>query len=198
MVASVYCPHCHKHTALSVAPAAYEGTYGRRYYTDAIWINENGQKWWIGLCNSCQMPSLVLNRGQLVYPHPLPSPTDHRVPKDLARDLDEAKICFTTGCFRACAAMARRSVQSACLQKGAMKRELVDQIKELGQSGVITKDIEEWATVVRWIGNDAAHPNKDDVSQEDAEDCLKLAEQFLHIIFVTPAIAKARRAARGK
>lgn len=94
--------------------------------------------------------------------------------------------------------MARRVTQLACSEKGATKRDLVDQIKELAQSGVITKDIEEWATVVRWIGNDAAHPNKDDVTKDDAEDCLKLAEQFLHVIFVTPAIAKARRAAKGK
>jgi len=43
----------------------------------------------------------------------------------------------------------------------------------------------EWATVVRWVGNDAAHPNKDAVSKEDAEDCLRLAEQFLHVIFVS-------------
>ncbi len=94
--------------------------------------------------------------------------------------------------------MARRVVQLACIQKGAKKVNLVDQIAELSATGVITKDIEEWATVVRWIGNDAAHPNKDEVEKEDAEDCLKLAEQFLHILFVTPAIAKARRAAKGK
>ena len=60
------------------------------------------------------------------------------------------------------------------------------------------KDIQEWATVVRWVGNDAAHPNKDEVKKEDADDCLRLAEQFLHVIFVTAAIAKARRSARGK
>ena len=94
--------------------------------------------------------------------------------------------------------MARRVVQLACMQKGAQKANLVDQIGELSASGVITKDIEEWATVVRWVGNDAAHPNKDVVTEEDAEDCLKLAEQFLHVLFVTPAIAKARRALKGK
>jgi hypothetical protein len=94
--------------------------------------------------------------------------------------------------------MARRVTQLACIQKGAGKGDLVDQISELAQSGVITKDIQEWATVVRWIGNDAAHPNKDDVSREDSEDCLRLAEQFVHVIFVTPAIAKTRRAAKGK
>ena len=94
--------------------------------------------------------------------------------------------------------MARRCIQNACLEKGAKEKDLVKQIKELCQLGIITKDIEEWATVVRWVGNDAAHPGKDPVKIEDAEDCLKLAEQFLHVIFVTPAVAKARRTARNK
>jgi HEPN domain-containing protein len=145
-----------------------------------------------------QNPCLVLNEGETIYPHPLPNPTDPNIPKDLARDLDEAKMCFSVNCYRACAVMAQRCIQNACLQKGVAAKDLVDQIAELEQKGIITKDIREWATVVRWVGNDAAHPGKDDVKKEDAKDCLDLAEQFLHVIFVTPAVAKARRTARGK
>lgn len=198
MSTSIYCPHCRRHTALSMAPAPYESDYGRTYHTRALWETEQGDKWWIGVCNACQRPCLVLNDGQVVYPTPMPAPTDPLVPPDLARDMDEAKTCFAAGCFRACAAMARRITQLACIQKGAQKQNLVDQITELAQAGVITTDIAEWATVVRWIGNDAAHPTNSDVTKEDAEDCIKLAEQFLHVIFVTPAIAKKRREAKGK
>jgi hypothetical protein len=82
--------------------------------------------------------------------------------------------------------------------KGCKKSNLVQQIEELKQAGHITKDIEEWATVVRWVGNDAAHPSGQAVSKADADDCLKLAEQFLHVLFVTPAVAKSRRTQRGK
>ena len=94
--------------------------------------------------------------------------------------------------------MARRCIQQACLIKGCKTANLVGQIAELTQAGHITKDIEKWATLVRWIGNDAAHPGGKAVAKEDAEDTLKLAEQFLHILFVTPALAKARRIQRGK
>ncbi len=94
--------------------------------------------------------------------------------------------------------MARRCIQNACIAKGAKEGKLVKQITELCQLGIITKDIEEWATVVRWVGNDAAHPGEDPVTKEDAEACLKLSEQFLHVIFVTSAIAKATRTAKGK
>ncbi len=203
MSLSIFCPHCHKHTALSEASATYNyivsvgGRVGQGL-TPAAWLKSQTVRWWIGICNGCQYPCLVLNNGETIYPHPIPTATDPHIPDDLARDLNEAKLCFSTACYRACAVMARRCMQSACILKGATKTNLVDQISELAVSGVITKDVEEWATVVRWVGNDAAHPSKDEVSKDDAEDCLKLAEQFLHVIFVTPAIAKARRAARGK
>jgi hypothetical protein len=196
MALSIYCPHCHKHTALSVARAYYSTDWGVSS-TEALW-KDNDDSWWIGVCNGCGQPCLIKNSGEVIYPNPLPHPTDANIPNELARDLDEAKICFSTDCYRACVVMARRCIQNACLHEGVATRDLVGQINELAQKGIITKDIAEWATVVRWVGNDAAHPGKADVKKEDAEDCLRLAEQFLHVIFVTPTVAKARKAARGK
>lgn len=198
MAISIFCPYCHKYTALSVAQAKYRGEYGDERTTSAIWEAGQGNQWWIGVCNACRQPSLVLNQGARIFPQPLPSPTDPNIPKDLAQDLDEAKMCFAVECYRACAVMARRCIQNACITKGAKSHELVAQIKELTEGGIITKDVEGWATVVRWVGNDAAHVGKDAITKDDAEDVLKLAEQFLHVIFVTPAIAKSRRTARGK
>ena len=48
------------------------------------------------------------------------------------------------------------------------------------------------------VGNDAAHPNSDDVTAEDAEDILELAEQFCSVVYVTPAISNQLRTKRGK
>jgi hypothetical protein len=140
----------------------------------------------------------VRDNGSVVYPTPQPTPTDTHIPDELRADLNEAKMSFAVGCFRGCAVLARRVIQVACIEKGAKKSKLVDQIGELTANGIITKEIEEWANVVRWVGNDAAHPNPLTVNREDAQDCLSLAEQFLHIIFVAPAVAKARKTARGK
>lgn len=197
MGVSIYCPYCHKHTELSLGYSEFEIS-GRTVEGPASCKDRYYRTWWIGLCNACGQPCLVLENGQLIHPHPLPSPTDPEIPEDIAKNLDEAKLCLSSGCYRACATMARRAVQLACLTKGASKGDLVAQINHLASSGIITKDLAEWATVVRWIGNDGAHPNASEVTPEDAEDCLHLAEQFLHVIFVTPARAKARREARGK
>lgn len=198
MAVSLFCPNCHKHTALSIAPVEYNDEFGELCRTEAIWEAGSGRRWWIGICNGCHEPSLVLNKGEIVFPQPLPSPTDPRIPKEIALDLDEAKMCFSVKCYRACAVMARRSMESACVAKNATADRLVDKIAALAKDGVITKEIADWATVVRWVGNDAAHPELKEVTKQDAEACLQLTEQFLHVIFVTTAIANATREARGK
>lgn len=176
-----------------MAWAEYEGGYGNIKYTTAMWIKDPSEKWWIGICNYCNDPVLILNQGVRIYPHPLPSPTDTKIPEKIRKDLMEAKFCFSVNTFRACAVMARRSIQAACIDKGARKEKLVDQLQELKSNGTITNDLLEWANVVRWVGNDAAHPNGDEVRKEDSEDILKLAEQFLHVLYVAPAIAMERR-----
>jgi hypothetical protein len=61
-----------KHTALSIAPAEYNDSY-RTYHTGAIWKKDHHKKWWIGICNGCENPSLVLNGSEIIYSHPLPS-----------------------------------------------------------------------------------------------------------------------------
>jgi Domain of unknown function (DUF4145) len=197
MNVSIYCPHCHQYTDLRVANHISHD-YHEKKITPVIWNEISNNNWWIGICNACQKPVLVGNYNMTIYPAPRPTPTDVNIPENIRIDLDEAKQCFVSLCYRGCAVLSRRVIQIACVEKGATKNKLVDQIGELINNGIITKEIEEWAQVVRWVGNDAAHPNVNEVTKEDAEDCLKLAEQFLHIIFVTPAIAKARKTARGK
>jgi hypothetical protein len=141
---------------------------------------------------------LVQGQGHTVYPTALPTPTDENIPEAIRSDLDEAKKCDSISAWRGCTVMARRAIQSAAVDKGAAGGKLVDQVADLAGKGVITHDLKEWADVVRWVGNDAAHPGGQAVTREDAEDILKLAEQFLHVIYVAPAIAKARRKERGK
>lgn len=198
MALSIHCPYCHQKTAPLIAKTTYPSEYGGLASTDATYLSPKKDKWWMGICNGCQEVVLVKNNGQLVLPHPLPTPTDANIPEPMRSDLNEAKQCFAVRCFRATATMARRAIQQACIDKGASGQNLVEQIKDLTTKGVITKDVEEWATVVRWVGNDGAHPEKENVGEEDAKDCIELVEQFLHVTYVTPALAKARRTARGK
>ena len=138
------------------------------------------------------------NNGHHIFPAPLPKPTEPSIPQSIREDIDEAKICFSVAAYRATAVMARRAMQVASIDKGAKSDKLVSQITELKISGQITTDLKEWADAVRWIGNDAAHPNGVTVSKEDAEDVLHLAEQFLHVLYVAPALAAGIKKRLGK
>lgn len=205
---SIYCPFCHRYTSLTHAPGSVypPAEYEYPHVVLAIWEKNSQEIWWIGICNSCHNAVLVhtikkedrvIRRD--IYPHPLPQPSDERIPEHIRKDLDEAKICLSVNAYRACAVMARRAIQSACIDKGADKnKKLEKQIEELAQNGIITKDLKEWADVVRWVGNDAAHPDTQDVTREDAEDILNLSEEFMHVIYVAPAIAKERKEKRRK
>ena len=195
---SIYCPYCHRHTSLHHTTNRVEIASGT-YSIPADWQQGENAVWWIGMCNNCRRPVLVLNDGSQVYPNPMPSPTDERIPNPMRSDLMEAKMCFSAKAFRGCAVMARRAIEASCIQKGASKnRELYQQIDELKENGVITEDLRKWGHSVRWIANDAAHPDSAEVTEEDAKDILHLAEQFLHVIYVTPEIAEEQIKKRGK
>jgi hypothetical protein len=203
---SIYCPHCLRHTVLSVATGKIHNVNGDVVDPNQIggyrpvceWSN-GGETWWIGVCAGCNKPSLVYKRGVKVYPTPLPSPTDKRIPSAIGDVFTEAKICFSVDAYRASAAMSRRALQMACEDKGASANDkLQKQIETLATNGVITKDLKEWAHTIRWVGNDGAHPNPMDVDKDDAEETLHLTEQFLHVIYVTPEIAREQLSKRGK
>lgn len=194
---SIYCPHCHRYTALDLA---YNDEVYRASGVQApcIWYQRSNIKWWIGICNNCKKPVLVGYDGSIIYPHELPSPSDERIPEEIRKDLDEAKLSFSVGAYRGCAVLSRRAVQVACIEKKAQKNRLQDQIDELFDMGIITKGVKDWAHSIRWIGNDAAHPNQTEVDKEDAEEILNMAVQFFEIIYVTPKIAEEQKKKRKK
>jgi hypothetical protein len=198
---SIYCPYCHRYTSLTVAPTIVDYA-GRHLEANVVYTDpRNDSEWWIGICNSCKEAVLVHSRNGYsprISPDPLPSPTDERIPDPMKSDLVEAKMCFAAHAFRGCAMMARRAVQSTCIDKGANKNnQLVTQLEELRSKGVITQELASWGHSVRWIGNDAAHPDSSKVEEKDADDILKLAEEFLRVIYVTPQIAKEQAGKRG-
>jgi|SRR3989338_3787782 len=181
MSKSIYCPFCHRFTELS-----NRGEHTHR---------------WLGQCNACQEIILVDNRTGKCYPLPLPGPVDARIPEQIRADFIEAKQCKASGAFRAASVMARRALQSICLDKGAKENEkLGKQIDWMLAQNIITKDLKEWAHEVRLVGNDAAHPKKpsedEKILESDADDILQLLEQFSQVLYVAPALAAERRRSR--
>lgn len=185
MSKSILCPHCNRFTHLES-----KFTFG----------NQTGQ-WETAECNACHKAVLIFGTMQTIYPHPLPKIIDARIKNAIKKDYEESLLCFSVSAYRAAAVMARRALQSICLDKGANEVEKLEkQIDWLFSQGVITKDLKDWAHEVRSVGNNAAHPKKPDedqpVSKEDADDILQLLEQFCQVLYVAPAIAEERKKSR--
>lgn len=188
---SIYCPNCKKHTKFT----------GRVNYTPP---RSNNFLYEIGECNACDFFLLIKRLNGLIvkiYPNPLPEPVDEKIPEAIRKDFEEANLCYSVNAYRAAAVMARRALQSICLDKGANEKDyLYQQIDWLFSQGIITKDLKDWAHEVRHVGNDGAHPKKPEedtpVASEDAKDILDLLKQFSQVLYVAPSIAEERRKIR--
>jgi len=199
----IYCPWCHKHVAL-VWIALRRSTsinYATEEIIEPIFYTTEKGNWSIGMCPSCGNCVLIKLKDKKlnVFPYPLPSLTDERIPEKIRKDIDEAKICLSVNAFRACAGMCRRALQQACILKGiSSKKRLEEQIDELAEKRIITDDLRELAHNVRWVGNDALHPENPEVTEEDAKEILNLTEQFMEVIFVAPKKVKEIKEKHGK
>ncbi|WP_339094621.1 DUF4145 domain-containing protein [Deinococcus sp. VB142] len=198
-MATMYCPYCHTKTSITGTYQTVKSGTTEKTVSVAWHLGGGTGYWWIGLCNECHKPVLVFRQGEIIYPYPFPSPTSSEIPEEIRANLMEAKSCMSVNAYRATVVMCRRALQMACINKGAnVSDNLVAQINHLKTAAVITADLHEWATVVRWVGNDGAHPGGAGVDKEDAENMLELTEQFLHVLYVAPAKAAAHRAKLGK
>lgn len=187
---SVFCPNCNAHSNLT------ERAKHRRDY-HGLTVDYTIEE-----CNNCEQHFLVIVNADTgkrlnIFPKTLPRTVDKLIPSPIKEDFEEALLCYSVSAYRGAATIARRAVQMICLNKGASKsKKLNEQIDELLVSGVVTKDIQEWAHEVRFLGNDAAHPTKNEVSEEDARDILELLESLCEVLYVTPAKAAERKKKR--
>ena len=186
-----YCPYCHKYTSITPVYINYVDLV-----ENFICLHRKPRTplfYWLGECHACKNVMMIVNDGWRVYPMIMPEPSDERIPEEIRYSLDEAKRCFTVEAYCATTVISRRALQICCVDKGANEdKRLVEQIDELFEMGIITKDLKDIAHTIRWIGNDGAHLNPNKVIREDAEDVLKLTEQIFYIIYIAPAMAKER------
>jgi len=219
---SLHCPHCGRYTAVTPAPlsivnpqamTAYDHPYVNltEQLGQPLFYRCGGDVWWLGKCNACQGPVIVLNDGQGVLPPPQAGPVSEYIPEAMRSDLHEAKKCMTVGAWNAAVVMARRALQCAAVQQGAPTgREwaLWRQIAWLDDNRKITPTQRQLADAARWIGNHGAHDTEPDVaagqpvitnvSQEDAGDTIRLVEHLFEALYVAPRLAHEQLSKRGK
>jgi len=165
--------------------------------------------WWIGICNACRAPLLVLGDGVRVIPTPQPSPVSEFIPESIAKDLNESKICLAAGAFNASVVMTRRALQGAAIEQGAPagpNDKLWKQIAWLKTNGKITETQFKNANTTRFIGNDGAHPTQTDdgedevrnVDRDDASDAIAMVEALFNSLYHAAGLGERQRAKRAK
>jgi hypothetical protein len=201
---SIFCPACQQRTAVD----------------NLTTINDKGWQWSIGQCNNCEQHFLVKRDGVKtiveLWPKALPRPVNEAIPEAIRSDIEEALRCMTVESYRAAAAMARRAMQSICLDQKAPKKmtikkkdgsektvtaNLINQIDWLEEQRIITPSLRNWAHEVRAVGNNGAHPadaeDSEAVSPQDADEAIELVEAFCAALYITPSLYEKRQAAKA-
>lgn len=154
----------------------------------------------VSRCPNCLMHYALYrdNRNNVVWwdPHTARPDVPEGVPRPILDDYIEGQRGLANELYRSAAAMFRRAVQGASIDKGAPDKPLRDQIDWLADSNKITPDMKDWAHELRLFGNAGVHPGKDlldTVSGPEAQDAFVFAKSFLEYLYVMPHRVAARR-----
>lgn len=108
-----------------------------------------------------------------------------KLPENIKNDYLESLENYSCGSHTSSVIMSRRVIQQACLDKGAKKKNLFDQIEELN----IDENLKKLAHKLRFWGNQGAHPDillGEKIEEKDAKVAIDFTEKFLQYVYVIP------------
>jgi len=74
------------------------------------------------------------------------------------------------------------TLETMCGENGAKGKDLAAHLQWLVDNGVIDKNLHDWATELRFLGNDAAH-ELDPIERQDAPDASELVDATLNYLY---------------
>ncbi|MGW1097923.1 DUF4145 domain-containing protein [Streptomyces sp. NPDC002455] len=188
----INCPRCDGHTlstqrgTYTLAPEDDEG-FEPLLYT-------------LVSCDKCRTPQLLMQMSEMEagghwgwtapsqeWPSSATGPLSQSIPPAIAREMREARACFSAKLYTATAVMVRRTLEGMCFDQGTGKKQLFAALSDLRDAKKIEGRLFDWAQALRVLGNQGAHFSKEAVGWEDAQDALELAEALLDYIYVFTA-----------
>jgi hypothetical protein len=134
-----------------------------------------------------------------VQPFPLKigDPPDHW-PQEVGRSWQQAHRSLRGESWDAAAIMARTALQAALRSKGAKGKNLMGEIADLADKGILPPLMREWSNEVRELGNDATHPDgcHQATSRADARDIVTFLDYLLEYLYDLPKAIEGYRARR--
>lgn len=166
--------------------AEYIAHYDFVFDDEEIGVTNMPSRYELWKCPNCNKPFLLDNDDvfgvAVLYP-----PEDNRVnpglPAPLKSAYREAISCFKAKAYTATAIMCRKTLEGICVEHGVRGNNLVSNLKELKDKGIIENRLFEWADALRISGNEAAHDVTVTISPEDARDILEFTNALLEYIF---------------
>jgi hypothetical protein len=135
-------------------------------------------------------------KGEIRIRHQYPVSTatsSDAVPQRVRDAAIEAESCLSVGAWNATGTMTRRSLDAMVADKGGEGGDLYGRLKDLKQKHVLTPDLWEWAEELRVVGRHGAHPEWEEVTQEDAEYAVRFLREILRYLYINPAERAAKR-----
>jgi len=105
------------------------------------------------------------------------------IAKPVRRSLEEAKRCFSSKSFMACAVMCGRAIEAICREKvGATY--LGDGLQKMKAEKIIDDKLFEWGKALQKERNIGAHAGEDVTSRQDASDVMDFAIAISEYVYV--------------
>ncbi|BAH44523.1 hypothetical protein BBR47_35460 [Brevibacillus brevis NBRC 100599] len=159
----------------------FEELYSITFYTD----------WDLYLCPVCDNVTLlktsknteerdpqdysVIPRESILYPNV--SIDDSGIPEKVRKSF-EAALRIKNVEATLCAIGIRRTLEMMCKEKQASGKDLYHKLKDLSDKGVLPPIVNEMASVLRELGNEAAHGDE----REFSDDLISSMIKFTHVI----------------
>jgi hypothetical protein len=211
------CPHCnvecHFDWSVGIIAHRQHGLRVKRMKESCFWAyktsicpNPECDREIIYLGYKAQRLGEEIFSSHLVHPKSAGrGPVAQEVPEGIARDYIEACDVLPISA-KAAAALARRVLQSILHTNGYKARDLAQEIElllnEQDPKRAIPLRLRETIDGIRNFGNFSAHPINDkttlqiiDVEPHEAEWCLDIIEEMFEHFYVSPAIARTKKAA---
>lgn len=126
------------------------------------------------------------------YPKSFPEDeVPDEIPESIKVDYKEAIKNCRIGSYKSCVLMCRRALEKSCLIENAKGKNLFEMIDYLAKAQVITKPLQEWAHLIRILGNKGGHPDKqedlygvDTIEEKDAFAAIDFLKHYFFNVYV--------------
>jgi hypothetical protein len=144
----------------------------------------------MGHCVRCSQPGLVIQQQVgpdewshfQLYPKILKK-TDLVLPPRVNESFREAVLCESAGAWLATAVMVRRTLEAIAKEIDPSAKTLMNGLEALKKKGLISDELHQWGTELRFIGNIGAHPTGDVIERQDANDAMEFLKAIVETIY---------------